>query len=88
MSFVYRKEATNFFVEITLLIPRCDPLNLVVPMQLQLGYKHYNFIAAAKQCLNLKLPNGTNTKVGGGTLARNTKGFDTKREKKRATFVQ
>ena len=30
----------------------------------------------------------TNTKVGGGTLVRNTKGFDRKREKKRATFVQ
>ena len=30
----------------------------------------------------------TNTKVGGGTLARKTKEFDRKREKKRATFVQ
>ena len=57
-------------------------------MQLQLGYKHYNFIAVATQCLNLKLPNGTSTKVGGGTLVENTKGFDTTCVSKRATFVQ
>ena len=83
-----KKEATKILVEITLLIPRCNSLNLVVPIQLQLGYKHYNFITAAKQCLHSKLPDGTNTKVGGCTLARKTKGFDRKREKKRATFVQ
>ena len=37
---------------------------------------------------NEKKLNGANTKVGSCTLARNTKGFDTKCESKRATFVQ